>query len=101
MVRHRLIAAAILGVACFSGGMAGAGEWRGDDWHGSGWLGTAWGRTDWGLGFRRDPIVGAYGARAVEYDPYASYRNDNGCFRMLPVETPHGVRLRRVFVCDF
>jgi hypothetical protein len=92
-------------------GTAQAGAWpdgaahdstsRDSGWHGSGWLGTAWGRTNGGPGFRRDPIVGVYGARAFDVEPYASYRNDNGCARMLPVATPRGVELRRVFVCDF
>jgi hypothetical protein len=105
MMHRRLIAVSVVLLA-LTGGVAQAGEWsahhvQDSEWHGSGWLGTAWGRTDWGLGFRRDPIVGVYGAQGVEYDPYASYRNDNGCARLLPVQTPRGVKLRRVFVCDF
>ncbi len=65
-------------------------------WHGSGWLGSPWGYT-----FRRDPIVGVYGPYAYAPDPYASYRNDRGCYRVLPVETPRGPALKRVFVCDY
>lgn len=99
MNRYTAMIVSTVSLACLVGA-AHAGEGR-DDWHGSGWLGTAWGRTEWGYGFRRDPVIGAYGARSVEFDAYAPYRNDNGCYRMLPVETSRGVRLRRVFVCDF
>jgi hypothetical protein len=82
-----------------NGAAASASDWRGSDWHGSGWLGSSWGL--WGDGFRRDPIVGVYGSLAFDFDPYASYRNDNGCFRILPVQKRGAVKLRRVFVCDF
>ncbi|MET0219818.1 MAG: hypothetical protein ABW213_04090 [Tardiphaga sp.] len=100
MTHRRLIALCAV-LFALTGSVAQAGDWPGYDWHGSGWLGTAWGRTDGWYGFRRDPIVGVYGARAIEHDPYASYRNDNGCARVLPVVTPRGIQRRRVFVCDF
>jgi hypothetical protein len=96
MLRHNLIVITVsfVGMTCLIVGRASA-----DDWHGSGWLGSSWGR--WGNGFRRDPIVGFYGRSAFDPDPYASYRNDNGCYRVLPVATPSGVQLRRLFVCNF
>lgn len=97
---RRLLAGPIVLLAILPG-VAQAFDRRVDSWHGSGWLGTAWGRSSWGLGFRRDPVVGVYGARALDFEPYASYRNDDGCARMLPVATPGGIQLRRVFVCDF
>ncbi len=78
-----------------------AGDWTASGWHGEGWLGNSYGIWNDGYGFHRDPIVGVYGPSAFASDPYASYRNDNGCYRVLPVTTPQGVRLRRVFVCDF
>lgn len=87
--------------AFFAWTPASADDWEGRErdgrhWHGSGWLGSPWGGT-----FRRDPIVGAYGFYNDVSDPYRSYRNDRGCYRVLPVETPSGVRRERVFVCDY
>ena len=91
---RRWISALLIGISCLDGAAASA-----DDWHGSGWLGSPWGIVS--DGFRRDPIVGVYGRLGLDFDPYASYRNDNGCFRILPVRTQTAIRLRRVFVCDF
>ncbi len=96
-----IAAAATVAFALYATGAARADSWyipepAGPGWHGSGWLGSAR-AGNW----RRDPIVGVYGATALDYDPYASYRNDNGCYRVLPVITPAGVRPMRTFVCDY
>jgi hypothetical protein len=100
MPRRNWIAGVLLAISCLNGGVAAsAGDWHGSGWHGSGWLGSSWGL--WSDGFQRDPIIGVYGPFNLDFDPYASYRNDNGCFRVLPVQTRAGLRLRRVFVCDF
>ena len=93
MASRHLTAVLVFGMTFLSG------DAFADDWHGSGWLGSSWGLLN--DGFRRDPVVGVYGPYAFDFDPFASYRNDNGCYRMLPVRTPTGLRLRRVFVCDF
>ncbi len=92
---------ALTAVCAIAAALAAAAPAQAEDWHGSGWLGTGWGRNHLFYGFRRDPIVGVYGPSNYDFDPYASYRNDRGCIRILPVTTPAGIRLRRVFVCDF
>ncbi|MBB5048555.1 hypothetical protein HNR60_003322 [Rhodopseudomonas rhenobacensis] len=95
MGQRLLIAAAVLTATLTVSSAAHVEERPEVDWHGAGWLGSGWGRH-----WSRDPIVGVYGP-VYRYDPYASYRNDNGCYRMLPVLTAIGPQLRRVFVCDF
>jgi hypothetical protein len=94
-MRQRLLLATVLTAMVTFSSTAHVEERAEVDWHGAGWIGSGFG-PNWS----RDPIVGVYGP-GYQHDPYASYRNDNGCYRMLPVMTSFGLRLRRVFVCDF
>jgi hypothetical protein len=69
----------------FSGGWKGGGSHYGGHWHG----GKRWGGAGWG--FYGYP---SFGYAYSEPDYYSE------CYRNLRVRTRHGLRWRRVWVCD-